>query len=272
VIQTRLSPEYLKQEAKYKIRTTAKEKVEDMKYTARSWRYSLTDTIRENPLPTALIGIGLGWLLMESATRSDEEYYPDEDYYYYPEYSDEKARRQMYEGEPYVERDEDRVREQTRYAKEKAKGTAEQVKDKAGDVVEGVKEKASEMTHRSRERAEHLTGRARERAAETRHRTARKTRYQTRRAKRGVQNMFEENPLAMGAVAVAAGTIVGLMAPSTRKEDEWMGDTRDRLVDRAKATAQETAEQVRDVALEAQHSAKETAKEEARRKDLPTAT
>ena len=35
---------------------------------------------------------------------------------------------------------------------------------------------------------------------------------------------MRDNPLAMGAVAVAAGTAVGLMLPSTRFESEYIGE------------------------------------------------
>ena len=59
---------------------------------------------------------------------------------------------------------------------------------------------------------------------------------------------MQESPLALGAVAVALGTAIGLAVPATRRENEWMGETRDKLVDRAQSVAQDTMNQVQDVA------------------------
>ena len=44
---------------------------------------------------------------------------------------------------------------------------------------------------------------------------------------------LEENPLAVGAVALALGAAVGFAIPSTRYEDQLLGETRARLVDQA---------------------------------------
>ena len=48
---------------------------------------------------------------------------------------------------------------------------------------------------------------------------------------------MEHNPLAVGAVAMAVGAAVGLALPETRREQELMGDARDRVVDNAKSMA-----------------------------------
>jgi len=48
---------------------------------------------------------------------------------------------------------------------------------------------------------------------------------------------LEENPLALGAVALAVGAAVGMAIPSTRYEGELMGEARQQLVERAQSTA-----------------------------------
>jgi len=70
-----------------------------------------------------------------------------------------------------------------------------------------------------------------------------------------------QNPLGMAIAGVAAGFIVGTLMPSTRVEDEKLGDMSDQLVDQAKQTGQEALERGREVAQEAVQSAKETAQE-----------
>ena len=75
---------------------------------------------------------------------------------------------------------------------------------------------------------------------------------------------MEERPLAVGAAAIALGVVAGLMIPSTRKEDELMGETRDRLMERAKEVGGEALEKGKQVAT----VAVDTLKEEAERQDL----
>lgn len=49
--------------------------------------------------------------------------------------------------------------------------------------------------------------------------------------------MFRDNPLGFGIAAMAVGAAIGLSAPETETENEWMGETRDRVVDRAREAA-----------------------------------
>lgn len=63
---------------------------------------------------------------------------------------------------------------------------------------------------------------------------------------------IEENPLVVGAVAFAVGAAVGLAIPLTRKENEYLGEYRDAVIEKAQATAQEAIGTVKQVANEAQ--------------------
>jgi ElaB/YqjD/DUF883 family membrane-anchored ribosome-binding protein len=64
------------------------------------------------------------------------------------------------------------------------------------------------------------------------------------------QMIVEENPLAVGAIALAVGTAVGLALPPTRTEQRLMGEASGRVLDQAQeavATPLEEAEKaVRD--------------------------
>src|SRR5262245_36724662 len=76
-IQEKLAPQRLAQQAKDSIREATSRKVEEMAHTAsrkaNSWRSSLTETIRQNPVPAAMIGIGLGWLLMKGSNGESRQ-------------------------------------------------------------------------------------------------------------------------------------------------------------------------------------------------------
>jgi ElaB/YqjD/DUF883 family membrane-anchored ribosome-binding protein len=79
-------------------------------------------------------------------------------------------------------------------------------------------------------------------------------------AKRGA-GLAQENPLGLAIGSVAVGFVAGLLLPSTRVEDERLGELSDEVIDRAKETGQEALERGKSVAQEAAQSAKETAQE-----------
>ena len=63
---------------------------------------------------------------------------------------------------------------------------------------------------------------------------------------------IEENPLAVGAVALALGAAVGMAIPMTRTENEYLGEYRDTVLEKAQTTAQEALGSVKQMATEAQ--------------------
>lgn len=71
--------------------------------------------------------------------------------------------------------------------------------------------------------------------------------YYSHRAESEFDRWMRENPLTVGAAAVALGAAVGLSAPRTETEDAWMGETRDALVERAQEAAQDTVSQAQQV-------------------------
>ena len=70
------------------------------------------------------------------------------------------------------------------------------------------------------------------------------------------------NPLAAGAVALAAGWLLGSLLPASEKERSLASSAKEQaqpLVDEAKSVAQETAEGLKEPAQQAAQSVKETA-------------
>lgn len=63
---------------------------------------------------------------------------------------------------------------------------------------------------------------------------------------------IEENPLVVGAVALAIGAAVGFAIPLTQKENEYLGEYRDAALEKAQATAQDAIGTVKQMAGEAQ--------------------
>lgn len=80
-------------------------------------------------------------------------------------------------------------------------------------------------------------GDAKTRVSDAAHDAMDSTRQRARQANNGFHHMLEENPMAVGAMGIAVGAMLGAMLPSTRKEDEMIGEASDDLVDDAKSLA-----------------------------------
>lgn len=280
-IQTRLSPEYIKQQTQETIREATVEKVENMAHTAgnkmNNWRSSAMQTVKENPIPAAMIGIGIGWLLFTDTNGRDEEirrgYYESTPYTSYPEMETGASyRRQPYRESGPMTATQARAAETAEGAREWAHEKSEQARQKAQAVQHQAAEKVESARESMAETGEHLrqsAGQVVTQAEQSAAHMQRQARRQARRAKRSFWETLDENPLAVGVAAMAAGALVGLALPSTRVEDEWMGETRDHLAEEVTATTQETLDKTRAVAKQTARTAVEEAKREAEKQELP---
>ncbi|QIN83946.1 DUF3618 domain-containing protein [Rubrobacter tropicus] len=236
-IQERLSPQNLKEQAKDKVKEATVGR-------AREARSGVVETVRANPLPAALTGIGLGWLLMSARRQSPQPRYRDDVYRYRTptnEYAREVDEYPLHEGEA---ADGSSAGESLGRARDKVGETATQAQDKAQDVAGRAQDKAGDLGSRARDGASRLGSQARQQAG---------------RAGGGFQRMLNENPLTVGALAVGAGAAIGLAIPETSKEHEVMGEARDTVVEKAQEKAQEAQQRVQRVAEEAQGAAQQEA-------------
>lgn len=69
-------------------------------------------------------------------------------------------------------------------------------------------------------------------------------------AREQYEHYIEDNPLAVGAVALAVGAAVGLSIPATRYESQYLGDYSRKVLDRAHDAAGDLVERVKEVAGE----------------------
>lgn len=297
-LQERLSPTNLKEQAKEQVREQFQEakeqvreatigRVENMVHNASDTvseaRYTMMDTIRENPIPAALVGIGLGWLFMNRSSRRPVRYtdrggvtgtrgaYRGQPYYntsqgYYDDRQGYSQQRPYYQDQRgyYDDRQgysEPGMMDRGRQA---ASSTIDRVQDRAGDLADRARETASNVTGNVTETASNLADRAQETASNL----ADQAQYQAQRVEDRFESALHSNPLAVGAVALAVGTAVGLALPQTDRENRLMGEARDNLIDRAQDMAQDTLGRVQDVASEVVDETKQTVKEQAREHGL----
>jgi hypothetical protein len=80
---------------------------------------------------------------------------------------------------------------------------------------------------------------------------------------RRVSGVAQENPLGLAIGAVAVGFIAGMLIPSTRVEDEQLGETSDAVIEKVKQTGQEALEHGKQVAQDAAQTAKQSGQEHA---------
>lgn len=196
-------------EAKMSPRTIADELWGNVKDRFGETGASFFNEVRQHPLPLALIGAGIAWFAIEASTgRSLKTYRPD----YYPSES--------YDAEYGSEHGSEQG------SQHGSKSTGGRLKQKVRDL----KDRAADATHQVRDKASEL----RSRASSSAH-----------RASEGFQENLDAYPLAMGAAALGLGLVAGMAVPATHKEDEWMGEARDRMLERAGEAGVDMADRAR---------------------------
>ena len=230
-IQERLSPEHLMGQVKETVREATIGKVERVmdkvgetigevteparevmgragtaiKETGRS----VGDSIWRNPIPVALIGLGLGMLAMRRFRGGNG-------YDYETRRTTPRVRRPNTLGQMQYE----------------TTGSLDTGTSSTGTLSQ-VRETASDLATRSTNALSDLGIKAKDSVSTI------GTRF---------GQVLRENPLAVGAVAVAAGTAVGLVLPSTRFESEYIGEASERLVDKAEDVARGALDKVQSAA------------------------
>ena len=213
----------------------------------------LWQVAREHPMPAAVVGLGLGWLLVETSSKSDKDAY-DGRYRgesrdrYSSSYRQGYAGTGSYAGSRYESEESpgvlsaagDKVKDLAGSAKEALSSAT----GKVGDAADWTKEHASELGHEVADRASSMGHEVAHRASALRGQAKQKARS----ARLGFWQTMEENPLMVGAAVLALGVIAGLAVPSTDKEDELMGETRDRLLDDVKEAGQQALDKGKHVA------------------------
>jgi hypothetical protein len=114
-------------------------------------------------------------------------------------------------------------------------------------AVEGAVDRAKELTSKTGEYAREVGWKAQQ----TTRRAQTQLQQTTRRAQTRLQRAINENPLFIGAAALAAGAMIGMAVPETERENEWMGETRDNVVEEAQHVARHAANRVQGAATDA---------------------
>ena len=160
--------------------------------------------------------------------------------------------------------DPDRIRAQIEQTRAEMEGTVDAIGYKA-DVKSRAKESLQETRDSAKESVMGTTRSVKEKLVGAKDSVSETTpdRDQVKHQARQAKGLAQENPVGLALGAVAVGFVAGLLIPSTRVEDEKLGEASDQVVEKAKQTGQEALEHGKQVAQETAQSAQETFKESA---------
>ena len=146
----------------------------------------------------------------------------------------------------------ERTRDGFREASEGVRQTVSGAKERLGRLARGARDQAAGM------------GAGVARGAQ---RTGAHARRYGERAREGLLETLHRQPLVLGAVGLAIGAAIGAALPSSRREDELMGDTSDQFKQRARSAGREEYAKAKATASAAYASAAEAAAEQGLSRD-----
>lgn len=222
----------------------------------------LAKTAQRSPLAVSLIGLGVGMLIYNSYYRgSSSSYRYASNRHALASRGDQSSSSSLSTSQNQVSGAASQAYDSVTDAAGKAYGTvgnvAGQAYDSAGNIVGQAYDTVGNLGSQVKDTASDLANKAHEQ----------------------YDYYIEENPLAVGAVALAIGAAVGFSIPSTRYESQLVGETRDRLmgqtgnkisglIKNAGEAAQEKFDSLKTVAERTADTAMNTAKKEAKNQDL----
>lgn len=233
-IQERLSPERIVQQAKDTVREATVGKVKNIMSSATETAGDLADHaqdraadavqyVRDNPVPAALVGAGVAWLLMRGRGRDVPPVAPG------TRSGTTSRPRQIATRRPSSAHWTTTLRENPLPAALAGLGVGWILLNRGADTAQVAPRTSAPPSATSQVR------RTVDQAAE-----AVQDNWQaySGRAEMEFDRWMRENPWTVGAVAVALGAAIGLAAPRTEAEDTWLGEARDTLVERAQDVAE----------------------------------
>lgn len=188
--------------------------------------------VRRNPLPVALIGAGMAWLMMGNGAR------------------------RPYELE---RRSADGKHGAMRNFREKAAATGAELGERTQEAASAIGDAATAATNRASEIAETVSSKAAalsdnaskawsgalDAATGTAQRAGDSAASMGRRAasiSRSFGDFCAEQPAILGGLGLAVGAALGAAIPGSEAEDRLMGDTSDEFKDRVQQFAADTAD------------------------------
>lgn len=213
-----------------------------------------------NPLPVALIGAGIAWLMLSNGKRQSTA---AASINRAAEAAIDRARQSMVDVGAHIgEFGQKASAQATKFgqqASERASNWASDASDRvtdareprAGDAISSLRENASSAYETAKSRAsetyERVAGQAKE-ASSTTADTVAGLGQRTAAASRDLLQFCKSQPLVIAGLGMALGAILGALIPPTETEDNLMGKTSDQLKDEAREVAEDQIERTKSAA------------------------
>lgn len=183
--------------------------------------HNLGTTLKNNPVPTTLTVLGLAWL----GINQNRPFTPG------PATAGPGLGEKLGEAVDSVKGAFAQAGEALHDATDTVRTKAQGLRDRAGEIGQGARDSVHDSAHSLRGTAHQLGDQA----------TALKGQF---------DHLLKEQPLVLAALGIALGAALGAALPGTRKEDELMGASSDRLTDTLKAKGEHVKEAVKDTVRE----------------------
>jgi ElaB/YqjD/DUF883 family membrane-anchored ribosome-binding protein len=208
---------------------------------------NLGASIKANPVPALLTSVGLMWMMM-GQNRSQS----------YTSAGMSSSGGGMVDS-----------------LREKASNLSSSLHDKSSNMSASAHDKTDSMKMQAqnlKDKAADMRSSASDSLSATRQNLSDKTqgasdtlRAQASKAKSGFQYLLEEQPLALGAIGIAVGALLGATLPTTERENRLMGEASDKVTDKVKVKAEQgyakASEVGRDLADQATNRVKQEAEQ-----------
>ncbi|WP_042697694.1 hypothetical protein [Azospirillum sp. B506] len=225
---------------------------------------SMLSSMTSNPIPLALVGIGLGWLAL-SSTGYDRRIARSS--------TVRNARHRMGDAVDYARESlsgaGESVRNAASSAYDSASGAVSSAYDSASDTVGGMMG-GSDNDHPSGRGDLHNQRQSQGYVSRGMSRLSSMTpstdhlRHRAHDMSTGFWDLVEDHPIVAGAMGVALGAAIGAALPGTRYENQWVGDYADEATERAKSIAMDALDRGTRAAQAAAQTVVESAKEDVR--------
>lgn len=146
--------------------------------------------------------------------------------------------------------------------KDKASDLTSSLTEKAQDTVESLRSKVSDTAARTTDTLSSTLDSTRQAASDTLHQVGDRASETYARASEQLSGMIERNPLLVGGIAFAVGSIVAAAVPVSRQESRLMGETAEDVRRRSQELAMQGLRQAKDVAQQVYETASEEIRQE----------
>ncbi len=222
------------------------------------------ETLGRNPVAVAMIGAGVAWLMLSKGGSNGASSGASADRYGFGSARSGSSHRSTGSRDAMGgsgmqaddmawlhddwDGDDDWNRSQGGGITGAVKRGASNMMDTAKDAVDAVRDRASRLTDRLSHGTDGLSDTARERVVSARraaHDAQRTAREALHKGANAATDAFENQPLVVGALAMAVGAGIGASLPRTRVEDRTLGSSSDTLVAEAQRIFKEEVHKAR---------------------------